>query len=186
MYDHCNSQTTWSDHNIFDLTSSHFDCHCMLLTYNHKWSPQCSHYTTVPPKHSDDGEEKSGTLHGPEHLAQEWHYIHDNTIDAPPGTGPNDIHDSILEDDVSIVPNTKELFEEQDEKENVEAGSKIMLLSPIEEVFQVWKHHNATLWSPLQGIIQTPIPSNQYLLPVAQLVPYTQMYPQYVVQDYKS
>jgi hypothetical protein len=24
MYDHCNSQTAWSDHNIFDLTSSHF------------------------------------------------------------------------------------------------------------------------------------------------------------------
>jgi hypothetical protein len=25
MYDCCNSQLTWSDHNIFDLTSSHFD-----------------------------------------------------------------------------------------------------------------------------------------------------------------
>jgi hypothetical protein len=23
MYDHCNCQTAWSDHNIFDLTSSH-------------------------------------------------------------------------------------------------------------------------------------------------------------------
>jgi hypothetical protein len=31
-------------------------------------------------------------------------------------------------------------FEEQDEKDNVEVKSKIMLLSPIKEVFQVWKH----------------------------------------------
>jgi hypothetical protein len=49
-----------------------------------------------------------------------------------------------------------------------------MLLSPIEEVFQVWKHLDVTLWSPLQDIMWTPVPSNQYLLPVTQLVPYTQ------------
>jgi hypothetical protein len=36
--------------------------------------------------------------------------------DAPPCPCPNNIHD--LEDDVSIVPNTRELFEEQDEEEN--------------------------------------------------------------------
>jgi hypothetical protein len=30
MYDHCNSQTAWSDHNIFDLTSSHFDSYCFF------------------------------------------------------------------------------------------------------------------------------------------------------------
>ena len=61
-------------------------------------------------------------------------------IDASPGTGPNDIHDFVLEDDVSIIMNTKELFEEQDEKENMEAEGKIMLFSPIKEVLQVWKH----------------------------------------------
>ena len=38
--------------------------------------------------------------------------------------------------------------------------------------------HDITLWSPLQDIMWTPILSNQYLLPVAQLVPYTQMYSQ--------
>jgi hypothetical protein len=42
-------------------------------------------------------------------------------IDASPGTDLNDIHDFVLEDDVSIIMNTKELFEEQDEKENVDA-----------------------------------------------------------------
>jgi hypothetical protein len=36
-------------------------------------------------------------------------------IDASPGTGPNDIHDYVPEDDVSIITNTEELFEEQDE-----------------------------------------------------------------------
>jgi hypothetical protein len=37
-------------------------------------------------------------------------------IDASPGTGLNNIHDFVLEDDVSIITNTKEIFEEQDEQ----------------------------------------------------------------------
>jgi hypothetical protein len=98
-------------------------------------------------------------------------------IDASPGLCPNNIYD--LEDDVSIIPNTKELFEEQDEKKNVEARSKIKLLSPpTEEALPVLKHCDVALWSPLQDIMWTTIPSNQYLLPVAQLVPYTQLYSQ--------
>jgi hypothetical protein len=47
MYDHCNSQTTWSDHNIFDLTSSHFDSCCfwyLIIMIGHS---QCSHYDTA-------------------------------------------------------------------------------------------------------------------------------------------
>jgi hypothetical protein len=63
----------------------------------------------------------------------------------------------------------KELFEEQDKKENLEVRSEIKLLSPIEEVLHVWKHCNATLWSPLQDILWTPILSNQYLLLVTNL-----------------
>jgi hypothetical protein len=82
-------------------------------------------------------------------------------IDAPPGH----IRDS--EDDVSIILNTKELFEEQDKKENVEVRSKIKLFSPTEEVLQTWKHLDVALLSLLQDIMLTPIPSNQYLLPVA-------------------
>jgi hypothetical protein len=93
-----------------------------------------------------------------------------------PGLHLNDVHD--LEDDVSALSNTKEFYEEQDEKENVVARSKIKLFSPAEEAFQAWKHCNVALWSPLQDTMQTPIPSNQYLLPVAQLVPYTQMHSQ--------
>ena len=68
-----------------------------------------------------------GALNGPENFSQEPHHIHDKTIDTSPGTGSNNIHDSVPEDDVSIVTNIKELFEEQDEKENEEAESKIML-----------------------------------------------------------
>jgi hypothetical protein len=82
-------------------------------------------------------------------------------IDAPPGH----IRDS--EGDVSIILNTKELFEEQDKKENVEVRSKIKLFSPTEEVLQTWKHLDVALLSLLQDIMLTPIPSNQYLLPVA-------------------
>ena len=105
-----------------------------------------------------------GALNGPVNFSQEPHHIHDKTIDTSPGTGPNNIHDSVPEDDVSIVTNIKELFEEQDEKENVEVESKIMLLSPIKEVLQVWKHHNIDMWSPLQDLMVTPIPKKRYLL----------------------
>ena len=119
----------------------------MSLTYSHDWSfpllllyhcthaPACHHLSLVSPEHSNDGEEESGALHSPEHFSQEPHYIHHKTIDASLGTHPNDIHDSIPEDNVSVITNTKELFEEQDEKENVEVESKIMPLSPIEVVF---------------------------------------------------
>jgi hypothetical protein len=58
----------------------------------------------------------------------------------------------------------------------VVADGKIMLFSPSEEVSQVWKHHGIHLWSPLQDLMWTPIPSNQNLLLVTQLVPYMQMY----------
>jgi hypothetical protein len=126
-YDHHNNQTMQSDHNIIDLTSSHFDSYCMSLTYNHDWLPpvvslcQCTHAPAchwlplVSPVHSDDGKEESGALHGPEHFSQKPHYIHNEMIDASPGTHPNDIHDCVPEDDVSIIMSTKELFEEQDE-----------------------------------------------------------------------
>jgi hypothetical protein len=155
----------------------------VLQLCHHTHAPACHCLPLVSPKHSKDSEEESGALNGPEHFSQESHYIHDEMMDASPGPPhPNDIHD--LEDDVSIIPNTKELFEEQDEKENVEARSKIMLLSPIEEVFQVWKHLDVTLWSPLQDIMWTPVPSNQYLLPVTQLVPYTQQAQSHEVQSH--
>jgi hypothetical protein len=52
MYDCCNSQTAWSDHNIFDLSSSHFDIYCFLIYHYHDWSPQVPHYdTTLMPLH---------------------------------------------------------------------------------------------------------------------------------------
>jgi hypothetical protein len=62
IYDHCNSQTAWSDHNIFDLTSSHFDSYCFLISHNHDWlppvlplwhctyAPTCHQIPLVPPK----------------------------------------------------------------------------------------------------------------------------------------
>jgi hypothetical protein len=74
-------QSAWSDHNIFDITSSHFDSYCMSLTYHHEWlplavlplchcnhAPACHHLPLVSPKHSDDGEEESGALNGPEYF----------------------------------------------------------------------------------------------------------------------
>jgi hypothetical protein len=34
-------------------------------------------------------------------------------IDASPGTGPNNIHDYVPEDDVSIIMNNQEIFEDE-------------------------------------------------------------------------
>jgi hypothetical protein len=92
MYDHCNSQTTWSDHNIFDLTSSHFDSYCFLISqswlvtpvlplWHCTYAPTCHQIPLVSPKCSNDGEE-SGALTSLKHLSQEPHYIHDETSDA--------------------------------------------------------------------------------------------------------
>jgi hypothetical protein len=103
----------------------------------------------------------------------------------PTGTGPNNIHDSVLEDDVSVVPNIKALFEEQDEKENVQAESKIMLFSPSRKSFKFGStavlscgHHCRTLCGlqfPLTNIsCQSP---NLY---------HTHKCTHNVVQDYKS
>jgi hypothetical protein len=73
MYDHCSCQITWSDHNIFDLTSTHFDSCCISISHNHDWSPpilplwHCTHppachgIPLVSPEHCNDGEE-SGAL----------------------------------------------------------------------------------------------------------------------------
>jgi hypothetical protein len=60
-----------------------------------------------------------------------------------------------------IITNTEEIFEEQDEMEDMAADSKIMLFPPFKEVLQVWKHYGTDLWSPLQDLMWTPIPSNQ-------------------------
>jgi hypothetical protein len=76
-----------------------------------------------------------------------------------PGHHLDNIHDS--EGDVSVIPNTQEVFEEKYTKENVEARSEINLLYTIEDIQHVWKHHDVTLWSPFQNIMQTPILSNQ-------------------------
>jgi hypothetical protein len=78
----------------------------------------------------------TGALNSPECFSHEPHYIHDETSDASPSTDPNDIDDYVPEDDVSIIMNTKELSEEQDEMEDTAVASKIMLFSPMEEVLQ--------------------------------------------------
>jgi hypothetical protein len=155
----------------------------MLITHNHDWLPQVRHCTHAPvchclplvlPECSNDGEE-SGTLINPEHFSQESLHIHDEMIDASP---LKHIHDYVPEKDVSIITDTKELFREQDEMEDMAADNKVTLFSPKEEALQVWKHHGINLRSPLHDLMQTPIPSHQNLLPFTQLLPYIQMYSQ--------
>jgi hypothetical protein len=53
---------------------------------------------------------------------------------------------------VSIITDTKELFKEQDEMEDMAVDSKVTLFSPIKEALQVWKHHGVDLWSQLQDL----------------------------------
>jgi hypothetical protein len=62
-------------------------------------------------------------------------------IDASPaGTGPNNIHDYVLEDDMSAIMSTEELFEEQDEIMDMAADSNVMIFSPLENALQDWRH----------------------------------------------
>jgi hypothetical protein len=112
--------------------------HCREGTsfYHHEWSPPVlpSHCHThapashclplVSPEHSDDGEEEKRALDNSNHLSQEPHYIHGDTMDASPGLCLDNAHDS--EDDVS-----KEFYEEQDEKKNV-VSYAVLLRKPYE------------------------------------------------------
>jgi hypothetical protein len=109
-------------------------CHC---TY----ARACHQIPLVSPNCSDDGEE-SGALNSPEHFSQKPHYIHDEMIDASPNTGPNNIHDYVPEDDVSIILNTESLFEEQDEIMDMAADSNVMIFSPIKKALQYMRHHS--------------------------------------------
>jgi hypothetical protein len=154
MYDHCSCQTASSNHNLFDLTSSHFDSYCMLITHNHDWLPpvlsfcHCTHapaYHHLPlvsPEHSNDGEE-SGALIGPEHFSQDHTTFMMKWLMHPPV--PVWIIFMIMywRQCASIVMDTEELFEEQ--------HSKIMLFSPIEDSLQVWKHHSINLMVSIAG-----------------------------------
>jgi hypothetical protein len=54
MYDHCSCQTARFDHNILDLTSTHSDSYCILISHNHDWlSPvlPLHHCTHAPACH---------------------------------------------------------------------------------------------------------------------------------------
>jgi hypothetical protein len=91
-----------------------------VLPLDHRThAPECHHLPLVSPEHSNDGEEESGALNISEPFSQEPHNIHDEMIDGSPGTGPNNIPDFILEDNVSVIMNTEELFEEQQMKRRI-------------------------------------------------------------------
>jgi hypothetical protein len=110
--------------------------------------PQCSHYNTAlillhviesSLKCSNDGE-GSGAPNSPEPFSQKPHYILDEMIDESPGTGPNDVHDHVLEDDMSVIMSTEELFEEQDDVMDIAAHSNLMIFSLIKNALQYWRH----------------------------------------------
>jgi hypothetical protein len=86
------------------------------------------------------GRSQEHSTGSPEPFSQEPHYIHDEMIDASPGTGPNDIHDYVLEDDMSVITSTEEVFEEQDEIMDIAANSNVLIFSPIKNALQYWRH----------------------------------------------
>jgi hypothetical protein len=73
-----------------------------------------------------------------------------------PGTGPTNIHDYVPEDDVSIIANTEELFEEQDEMMDMAADSKIMIFSPTENALQAWRHPGTNPSHDLESVCTEP------------------------------
>jgi hypothetical protein len=77
-------------------------------------------------------------------------------IDASPSTGPTNIHEYVLEDDVSIIVNTEELFEEQDEIMDMAVDSNTMIFSPIKKALQYWRH-----LAPTQAMTQSQSVLNQ-------------------------
>ncbi len=137
MYDHCNSQTTWSDHNIFDLTSSHFDSYCFSISHNHDWSPlvlplqhctyapTCHQVPLVSAKCSDDGEESGLSPVLNTFLRTTLHSWWDSS-DTSTNSELTHIHGDgcVLENDVSITMDTEELVGEAAEMMDMAASKQ--------------------------------------------------------------
>jgi hypothetical protein len=148
----------------------------------------------VSPEHFNDGEEP-GALTSPKPFSQGPHYIHDEMSDASTNNksgaltgsecfsqGLHYIHDEMTdtsanpscvpEDDVSVIGEVTEMMK-------VAADSSMTIFSsPIEEILQAWRHCCTDLWSPLQDLMQTPIPSTQNLMLAAKPLPYMKTYSQ--------
>jgi hypothetical protein len=171
--------------------------HVTYIGYHHEWLPPavllfshsthalaCHHLPLVSPEHSNDGEEESRALDGSEHFSQAPHYTHDDKIDASPCLHLNDVHDS--EDVVSAISNTKEFYEEQDEKENVIVRSKklfLLLSKPFKPGSTTMSHCG---WSLLQDIMKTPIPPLTNISCQLPKLHHTHKCTCNVVQNYKS
>jgi hypothetical protein len=158
---------------------------CSLSPLRHyAHAPAFHHIPLVSPKCSNDGEEELRALGGSEHFSQEPHYIRDDTIDASPGLHLNNVHDS--EDDVPTISNTKEFYEEQDEKENVVARSKKKLFSPTEEALLLG---STTTWHCGGHLCRTPCGSQFPLTNISCQSPnvyHTHKCTYNVIQDYMS
>ncbi len=161
--------TAWSDHNIFDLTSSHFDSYCFSISHNHDWlppllpllhctyAPTCHQIPLVSPKCSNDGEE-SGALTSPKHLSQEPLYMHKETSDASANSDLTHIHGHgcVTENDVPITMDTEELVGEAAEMMDMAADSKIMIFSPTKKAIQAWRHPGTNPSHDLESVSTEP------------------------------
>jgi hypothetical protein len=111
----------------------HF-CDAAFPLCHHTHAPTCHQIPLVSPEHSNDGEE-SGGLTSPKHLSKEPYYIHHETSDAflDPGC--------VLEGEVSIILDIKELNVEVNGTIKLAADSNVMIFSPIKKAFlQAWRH----------------------------------------------
>jgi hypothetical protein len=77
-------------------------------------------------------------------------------IDASPFTGPTNIHDYVPEDDVSIIMNSEELFEEHDEIMDMAVDCNVIIFSPIEKALQYWRQPSTNPRQDLKSVCTEP------------------------------
>jgi hypothetical protein len=74
------------------------------------------------------------------------------------------IFDYVTEDDVSIIMNTEELFEEQDEIMDMAAESNVMIFSPTEKPLQYLRHPGTNPRHDLKSVCTGPtVDTNDFL-----------------------
>ncbi len=126
IYDYCNSQTAWSDHNIFDLTSSHFDSYCFLISHNHDWLPPVLPLTTL---HS---------WWDVWHICQFWPDTHSWSW--------------LCTRKWCVHHHRQEAAEMMD----MAVDSKIMIFSPTKKALQAWRHPGSNPSHDLESICTEP------------------------------
>ncbi len=109
-------------------------CHCTH-------APTCHHLPLVSPEPSDDGEEESGALNGPEQFSQEPYYIYDEMIDASCSWYWSEWYSCFCMRRWCVCHHRQGRTNWRGHwNDDMAADSNVTIFSPTEKALQAWRH----------------------------------------------